>query len=74
MLQPDQGCIKPNVDVQKAAELIKKLYGLEPEGGAAGIKEFVSYDDKNFFFRPDKRYLILPIYINLQKLFLLFFG
>ena len=69
MLQPDQGCIKPNVDVQKAAELIKKLYGLEPEGGAAGIKEFVSYDDKNFFFRPDKRYLILPIYINLQKLF-----
>ena len=57
MLQPDQGCIKPNVDVEKAAELIKKLYGLAPKGGVAGIKEFVSYDDKNFFFRPDKRYI-----------------
>ena len=55
MLQPDQGCIKPKVDVERAAELIKKLYGLTPEGGAAGIKEFVSYDDKNFFFRPEKR-------------------
>ena len=65
MLQPDQGCIKPNVDVEKAAELIKKLYGLAPEGGVTGIKEFVSYDDKNFFFRPDKRYFILSYYIHL---------
>ena len=61
MLQPDQGCIKPNVDVEKAAELIKKLYGLAPEGGVAGIKEFVSYDDKNFFFRPDKRYVFIRL-------------
>ena len=65
MLQPDQGCIKPNVDVEKAAVLIKKLYGLAPEGGVTGIKEFVSYDDKNFFFRPDKRYFILSYYIHL---------
>jgi len=56
MLQPDQGCIKPKVDVERAAELIKKLYGLSPEGGVDGIKEFVSYDDKNFFFRPEKRH------------------
>ena len=55
MLQPDQGCIKPKVDVNRAAELIEKLYGLIPEGGVAGIKEFVSYDDKNFFFKPEQR-------------------
>ena len=58
MLEPDQGCIKPNVNVEQANELIKKLYGLCPEGGVSSIKEFVSYDDRNFFFKPDKRYYI----------------
>ena len=55
MLEPDQGCIKPNVDVDQASKLIKKLYGLIPEGGVDGIKEFVSYDDRNFNFKPNSR-------------------
>ena len=55
MLEPGQGCIKPNVDVEKASELIQKLYGLTPQCGVSGIKEFVSYDDRNFYFKPDIR-------------------
>ena len=70
MLEPDQGCIKPNVNVEQANELIKKLYGLCPEGGVGSIKEFVSYDDRNFFFKPDKRYNIYLLFHS-HYLFLL---
>ena len=55
MLEPDQGCIKPDVDVEQAHELIQNLFGLKPQGGINGIKEFVSYDDRNFYFKPDTR-------------------
>ena len=55
MLEPDQGCIKPDVDVEQAHELIQTLFGLKPQGGINGIKEFVSYDDRNFYFKPDTR-------------------
>ena len=55
MLQPGQECIKPNIDVEGANDLISKLYGITPQNGLSGIKEFVSYDDRNFYFKPDIR-------------------
>ena len=55
MLEPGQGSIKPNVNVEKALELIQNIYGLTPQNGVNGIKEFVSYDDRNFYFKPDTR-------------------
>ena len=59
MLEPGQGNIKPQVDTGGANILIEHLYGLKAKGGVSGIKEFVSYDDKNFFFKPDDRYFLL---------------
>ena len=39
--------MKPHVDEEIARELILGLYGME----AQDLKEFVSYDDRNFFFK-----------------------
>ena len=41
--------IKPPVDVDIAVELVRDLYGLR----AKNVKEFNSYDDRNFFFKAD---------------------
>ena len=41
--------IKPPVTKEEATRLIRDLYGMN----AASLKELNSYDDKNYFFKPD---------------------
>lgn len=41
--------IKPCMDKEKAIEWIEELYGLK----AINVKEFISYDDRNYFFKID---------------------
>ena len=41
--------IKPCMDKEKAIEFAQKLYGLK----ASNVKEFNSYDDRNYFFKVD---------------------
>ena len=42
--------IKPPVDKDLAVQLIRDLYGLR----AKNVKEFNSYDDKNYFFKSEE--------------------
>ena len=49
ILQPGAATIKPQMDKDKAAEFALKLYGLT----ATKMKEFVSYDDRNYYFQVD---------------------
>ena len=42
--------IKPPVDKDLAVQLIRDLYGL----CAKNVKEFNSYDDKNYFFKSEE--------------------
>ena len=42
--------IKPPVDKDLAVKLIRDLYGLR----AKNVKEFNSYDDKNYFFKSEE--------------------
>lgn len=42
--------IKPQMDKEKAIEWIQEIYGLK----AVNVKEFISYDDRNFYFKVDK--------------------
>ena len=42
--------IKPPVDKDLALQLIRDLYGLR----AKNVKEFNSYDDKNYFFKSEE--------------------
>ena len=41
--------IKPPVEKDLAVKLIRELYGLR----AKDVKEFNSYDDRNFFFKSE---------------------
>lgn len=52
--------IKPNLTKEKAADLALKLYGV----GATSIKEFNSYDDRNFFFKVDTSMPITNPYLK----------
>ena len=45
LLSPGE-VIKPQLTSDQAANLLTKLYGLQP----TSVKEFNSYDDRNFFF------------------------
>jgi len=42
--------IRPVVDIQKAVGLARSLYGLRISGPTL-VKEFVSYDDRNFYMK-----------------------
>jgi len=46
VLKPGE-IIKPCLDQAQAEELLTRLYGLT----ASSVKEFNSYDDRNFYFR-----------------------
>ena len=49
ILEPGAASIKPQMDKDKAAAFAQSLYGLK----ATDLKEFVSYDDRNYFFKVD---------------------
>ena len=49
VLEPGAATIKPQMDKEKAGAFAKSLYGLQ----ATNLKEFVSYDDRNYFFKVD---------------------
>ena len=49
ILEPGAASIKPQMDKDKAASFALNLYGLK----AIKMKEFVSYDDRNYFFQVD---------------------
>jgi len=49
ILEPGE-IIKPQLSLEEAKHLLKRLYGLNPKT----VKEFNSYDDRNFFFTVDK--------------------
>ena len=49
ILEPGAASIKPQMDKDKAAAFALNLYGMK----AIKMKEFVSYDDRNYFFQVD---------------------
>ena len=49
ILEPGAASIKPQMDKEKAAAFAQSLYGIQ----AVNLKEFVSYDDRNYFFEVD---------------------
>ena len=57
ILEPGAASIKPQMDKDKAASFALNLYGLK----AIKMKEFVSYDDRNYFFK-----LILKLTLTIR--------
>jgi len=63
LLKPGQ-VIKPHMDKAKAEEWAWKLFGLK----AMNIKEFNSYDDRNFYFKVDPNSEIDNPYLSKENL------
>ena len=59
MQQPGD-IVKPQLDMAMAQQLLLELYGVT----AKGMKEFVSYDDRNFYFKVDGEHPVENVNID----------